>query len=58
MAWRWQQRYFDEGVSGPKRDKTWPSRVPPLPREIGLKVMGKAMQGAAQCQPLALLTDS
>lgn len=32
-VWRWQQRYLDEGVAGLKRDKTRPSRVPPLPME-------------------------
>ena len=39
--WRWQQRYLGEGVAGLKRDKTRPLRVPLLPRETGLKVMGK-----------------
>lgn len=33
-VWRWQERYLDEGVPGFKRDKTRPSRVPPLPREV------------------------
>ncbi len=31
-VWRWQARYLDEGVIGLRRDKTRPSRVPPLPR--------------------------
>ena len=35
-VWRWQARYLDEGVPGLKRDKTRPSRVPPLPREVRL----------------------
>ncbi len=30
-VWRWHERYLDEGVPGLKRDKTRPSRVPPLP---------------------------
>jgi transposase len=34
-VWRWQGRYLDEGVAGLKRDKTRPSRVPPLPMERG-----------------------
>jgi hypothetical protein len=40
-VWRWQERYLDEGVPGLKRDKTRPSRVPPLPREVRLKVIAK-----------------
>ena len=43
-VWRWQERYLDEGVPGLKRDKTRPSRVPPLPREIRLKVIAKTVQ--------------
>ena len=46
MLWRWQQRYLGEGVAGLKRGKTWPPWVPPLPHEIGLKVMGKTMQAS------------
>ena len=40
-VWRWQERYLDEGVAGLRRDKTRPSRVPPLPRETRLKVIAK-----------------
>ena len=43
-VWRWQERYLDEGVEGLKRDKTRPSRVPPLPRETRLKVIAKTVQ--------------
>lgn len=45
-VWRWQERYLDEGVRGLKRNKTRPSRVPPLPREIRLKVITKTVQEA------------
>ena len=45
-VWRWQERYLDEGVPGLKRDKTRPSRVPPLPREVRLKVIAKTVQDA------------
>lgn len=45
-VWRWQARYLDEGVAGLKRDKTRPSRVPPLPREVRLKVIAKTVQEA------------
>ena len=43
-VWRWQQRYLDEGVIGLKRDKTRPSRVPPLPMETRLKVITRTVQ--------------
>ena len=43
-VWRWQERYLDEGVAGLKRDKTLPSRVPPLPMETRLKVIAKTVQ--------------
>jgi len=43
-VWRWQARYLDEGVDGLRRDKTRPSRVPPLPRETRLKVITKTVQ--------------
>ena len=33
-VWRWQERFMHEGVEGLLRDKTRPSRVPPLGREI------------------------
>src|SRR5918996_1325079 len=29
-VWRWQERYLEAGVAGLLRDKTRPSRVPPL----------------------------
>lgn len=43
-VWRWQERYFDEGLEGLQRDKTRPSRVPPLPRGTRLKVITKTVQ--------------
>ena len=43
-VWRWQARYLDEGVAGLIRDKTRPSRVPPLPRETRLKVITTTVQ--------------
>jgi len=45
-VWRWQERYLDEGVAGLRRDKTRPSRVPPLPREARLKVIAKTVREA------------
>lgn len=43
-VWRWQELYLDEGVDGLRRDKTRPSRVPPLSRETRLKVITKTVQ--------------
>jgi transposase len=43
-VWRWQERYLGEGVPGLKRDKTRPSRVPPLPMAVRLKVIAKTVQ--------------
>src|SRR6056297_2859954 len=40
-VWRWLERYLDEGVSGLKRDKTRPSRLPLLPRETRFKVIAE-----------------
>ena len=31
-VWRWQERFMREGVPGLLRDKTRPSRIPPLPQ--------------------------
>ncbi len=43
-VWRWQTRYLADGVAGLKRDKTRPSRVPPLPIATRLKVITKTVQ--------------
>jgi transposase len=40
-VWRWQERYMDEGVEGLKRDKTRPSRKPPLSAPTKLAVIKK-----------------
>jgi transposase len=40
-VWRWQERYVDEGVDGLLRDKTRPSRKPPLAEEVKLAVLTK-----------------
>ena len=46
-VWRWQVGHLDEGVAGLKRDKTRPSRVPPLPTATRLKVIAKTVQKTA-----------
>src|ERR1700721_57721 len=37
-VWRWQQRFVEEGVDGLLRDKTRPSRIPPLGAEAAARV--------------------
>src|ERR671917_1539629 len=32
-VWRWQERFMREGVAGLLRDRTRPSRIPPLAQE-------------------------
>src|SRR5215210_6813982 len=38
-VWRWQERFAEAGVAGLLRDKTRPSRVPPLGQEVIDKVV-------------------
>jgi len=38
-VWRWQERFAEEGVDGLLRDKTRPSRVPPLGPEVAERVV-------------------
>jgi leucine-zipper of insertion element IS481 len=38
-VWRWQERFMLEGVDGLLRDKTRPSRKPPLPKETAARVV-------------------
>ena len=38
-VWRWQERFAAEGLAGLLRDKTRPSRVPPLPAELAERVI-------------------
>ena len=45
-VWRWQARFIAEGVPGLLRDKTRPSRIPPLGSEIEARVVA-ATQAAA-----------
>ena len=33
-VWRWQERFAEAGVDGLLRDKTRPSRVPPLGQDV------------------------
>ena len=38
-VWRWQERFMVEGVAGLLRDKTRPSRIPPLGAEVEARVV-------------------
>jgi hypothetical protein len=37
--WRWQERFMQEGVDGLLRDKTRPSRVPPLGTDVAESIV-------------------
>ena len=39
VIWRWQERFRDAGAAGLWRDKTRPSRVPPLAPEVAERVI-------------------
>jgi len=41
---RWQERFMHEGVAGLTRDKTRPSRIPPLPAETVDRVVALTNQ--------------
>jgi transposase len=34
VIWRWQERFREQGAAGLWRDKTRPSRIPPLSPEV------------------------
>ena len=38
-VWRWQERFMEEGIDGLLRDKTRPSRIPPLGPEVAERVV-------------------
>ena len=38
-VWRWQERFMEEGLDGLLRDKTRPSRIAPLGREVAERVV-------------------
>jgi transposase len=39
VVWRWQERFMQEGVDGLLRDKTRPSRIPPLSDEVAERIV-------------------
>src|SRR5712671_5688009 len=38
-VWRWQERFMTGGVAGLLRDKTRPSRIPPLEADVATRVV-------------------
>ena len=38
-VWRWQERFMEEGFAGLLRDKTRPSRIPPLGADVAKRVV-------------------
>ncbi len=48
VVWRWQERFMDEGVAGLTRDKTRPSRIPPLPAATVDRVVALTNQAPLQ----------
>jgi transposase len=42
-VWRWQERFMQAGVDGLLRDKTRPSRIPPLGPEVAERVIALTM---------------
>lgn len=39
VVWRWQERFMTDGVAGLLRDKTRPSRIPPLEADVAARVV-------------------
>jgi transposase len=48
VVWRWQERFMREGVAGLTRDKTRPSRIPPLPAATVDRVVALTNQAPPQ----------
>jgi transposase len=45
VIWRWQERFRDDGAAGLWRDKTRPSRIPPLSPEVAERVVAMTLAG-------------
>lgn len=43
-VWRWQERFAAEGLEGLLRDKTRPSRIPPLRPEVAERVVALTLK--------------
>ena len=44
VIWRWQERFMQEGVDGLLRDKTRPSRIPPLAPAVAARVAALSVE--------------
>ncbi len=42
-VWRWQERFMTDGVAGLLRDKTRPSRIPPLEADVAARVVSATL---------------
>ena len=45
VIWRWQERFREQGAAGLWRDKTRPSRIPPLSPEVVERVVAMTLAG-------------
>ena len=45
VIWRWQERFGEEGAAGLWRDKTRPSRIPPLSPVVAARVVDMTLAG-------------
>jgi transposase len=45
VIWRWQERFREEGAAGLWRDKTRPSRIPPLDPAVAERVVAMTLAG-------------
>ncbi|HEX3412735.1 MAG TPA: IS630 family transposase, partial [Stellaceae bacterium] len=45
VIWRWQERFREEGAVGLWRDKTRPSRIPPLDPAVAERVVAMTLAG-------------
>src|SRR5579864_1737086 len=45
VIWRWQERFREHGAAGLWRDKTRPSRIPPLSPEVAERVVAMTLAG-------------
>src|SRR4051812_4119662 len=51
VVWRWQERFMQAGVEGLLRDKTRPSRKPPLDRSVIARVSGSCQSPSRAVRP-------
>ena len=47
-VWRWQERFMQAGVEGLLRDKTRPSRIPPLAPEVAERLVDRTLGEAGR----------